>query len=262
MIENRIIRHSRKGWEKEMRYSLKSRLEKKIQGQSMVEIAIILPVLLMLITSLTEFGFGLLEYLGIQDAVRNAARYASDGAYNYRDNNMSCDPNTGTKDFYRTTACLVNQELRQERPLVHLNDNGTPGDYTDDYLDPAHGDDIIVSAFGILEDTGVSARFPTEYGDQGWSYALDLGTHGFGPPTRNAVSAFSSAQVNTYWLNTDTNYGYHTPSTGIVIVEVFYHYDQKLKLPWITAFVPDPLPLHFATIMSLSSAEPTPTPEP
>ncbi len=260
MIHNRVIRHSIKAWEKEMRNILITRLHKPIRGQSLVEIAIILPVLLMLITSLTEFGFGLLEYLGIQDGVRNAARYASDGAYNARD--TSYQDCTRTLDFYRQTACLVNQELRQERPLVHLNDNGTPADFSDDYLDPAHGDDIIVSAFGILEDTGVVARFPTEYGDQGWSYALDLTTNVLGSPHRNAVSAFSTAQVNTFWLNTDTNYGHHTPSTGLVIVEVFYHYDQKLKLPWITAFVPDPLPLHFYTVMSLSSAEPTPTPEP
>ncbi len=231
---------------------LTTRFHKPLRGQSLVEIAIILPVLLMLITSLTEFGFGLLEYLGIQDGVRNAARYASDNAYNSYDNDMDC---VTTRDFYRQTACLVNQELRQERPLVHLNDNGTPANFNDDYLDPLHGDDIIVSAFGMLEGTGVTARFPGAYGDQGWSYALDINGQ------RNAVSAFSSAQVNTFWLNTDTTYGHLTPNTGLVIVEVFYHYDQKLKLPWITAFVPDPLPLHFYTVMSLSSAEPTPTPE-
>ncbi len=243
-----------------MRLILKTGFQKRIRCQSFVEIAIILPVLLMLITGLVEFGFGLLEYLGIQDAVRNAARYASDGAYNARDATyLDC---THTRDFYRQTACLVNQELRQERPLVHMNDNGTPDDYSDDYLDPMHGDDIIISAFGILEGTGVSARFPTEYGDQGWSYALDLTTNVLGTPHRNAVSAFSSADVNSLWLNTDTNYNHHTPSTGLVIVEVFYHYDQKLKLPWITAFLPDPLPLHFYTVMSLSSAEPTPTPYP
>ncbi len=233
-----------------MQNVLKSRLKLQIRGQSIIEIAIILPVLLMLITALTEFGFGLLEYLGVQDAVRNAARYASDGSYNERDTIKNC---ATTRDFYRQTACLVNQELRQERPLIHMNDNGTPDDYNDDTLDPAHGDDIVISSFAMLEDTGVAARYPSEYADMGWSYANDLTSH------RNASSSFSTSQVTADWLNTDAAFSHHTPNTGLVIVEVFYHYDQKLKLPWITAFVPDPLSLHFYTIMSLSSAEPTPT---
>jgi hypothetical protein len=244
---------------KGMRKILEIRQHKLSRGQSLVEIALILPLLLMLVSGLVEFGFGLNEYLGIQDATRNAARFASDGAYNERDTVMDCKD---TSDFYRQTACLVNQELRQERPLVHMNDNGTPSDYTDDYLDPAHGDDIVVSAFGILEDTGVTARFTAADGELGWSYALDLTTHVLGSPHRNATSGFTTAQVNTYWLNTDHDYSHHTPNTGLVIVEVFYHYDQKLKLPWITAFVPDPIPFHFYTFMTLSSAEPTPTPEP
>jgi hypothetical protein len=251
---------------KEMGNSIKTMQHKLTRGQSLVEITLILPLILMLLSGLVEFGFGLNEYLGIQDATRNAARFASDGAYNARDTIMKCQKTSPsdvvTQDFYRQTACLVNQELRQERPLVHMNDNGTPNDYTDDYLDPTHGDDIIVSTFGILEDTGVSSRFPTEYGEQGWSYALDLTTHILGSPHRNAVSQFTSAELNTFWLNTDHNSGNSTPSTGLVLVEVFYHYDQKLKLPWLTAFIPDPIPFHFYTIMTLSSVEPTPTPEP
>ncbi len=243
---------------------LKVMQRKRTRGQSLIEIALILPLILMLLTGLVEFGFGLNEYLGIQDATRNAARFASDGAYNERDNIMSCQKTStseATKDFYRQTACLVNQELRQERPLVHMNDNGTPNDFSDDYLDPAHGDDIVVSAFGILAGTGVATRFPTEYGEQGWSYSLDL-TTSLGTPHRNASSQFTSAELNTYWLNTDQHSGLTTPSTGLILVEVFYNYDQKLKLPWITAFIPDPIPFHFYTIMTLSSAEPTPTPMP
>jgi hypothetical protein len=238
---------------------LKTRRHKLTRGQSLVEVALLLPLILMLLSSLVEFGFGLLDYLGIQDATRNAARFVSDSAYNNRDSIMSCQ---STQDFYRFTACLVNQELRQERPLVHMNDNGTPNDFTDDYLDPAHGDDIIVSVFGVVQGTGVVTRFPAAVGDQGgekgWSYALDLTTN------RNASSAFTSANVTSMWLNTDIAYAHITPTpdTGLVIVEVYYKYDQKLKLPWLTAFVPDPIPFHFYTIMNLASAEPTPTPAP
>ena len=141
-----------------------------------------------------------------------------------------------------------------------MNDNGTPSDFTDDYLDPAHGDDIIISVFGVVQGTGAVYRFPPAVGDQGgekgWSYALDLTT------SRKASSAFSTANVTSMWLNTDIAYSHTTPDTGLVIVEVFYKYDQKLKLPWITAVVPDPIPFHFYTIMNLASAEPPPTESP
>jgi hypothetical protein len=52
------------------------------------------------------------------------------------------------------------------------------------------------------------------------------------------------------------------PNTGVVVVEVFYDYPQKFKLPWITAFVPDPIKVRTLTIMPLVAAEPTPTPLP
>ena len=240
-----------------MRNILKTRRHKLTRGQSLVEVALLLPLILMLLGSLVEFGFGLLDYLGIQDATRNAARFVSDSAYDARDTITNCQT---TQDFYRFTGCLVNQELRQERPLVHMNDSGTPFDFTDDYLDPAHGDDIIVSVFSVIKGTGAVRRFPDAVGDQGgekgWSYALDL------TGARKATSIYSTANVTSMWLNTDTAYSHSTPNTGLVIVEVFYKYDQKLKLPWLTAFVPDPIQFHFYTIMNLASAEPTPTPAP
>ncbi len=51
-----------------------------------------------------------------------------------------------------------------------------------------------------------------------------------------------------------------TPSTGVLLVEVWYNYDQILRLPWITAFLSDPVLLHLHTFMPLTSAEPTSTP--
>ena len=47
------------------------------------------------------------------------------------------------------------------------------------------------------------------------------------------------------------------PNTAVVLVEVFYNYNQLLKLPWITAFVPDPQRLHSYTIIPVPAAEPS-----
>lgn len=222
--------------------------KKKRRGQSLVETALMFPVLLILLSGLVEFGFLLNEYLTILDAARNAARFSSDSLYNAADSDYDCNT---TRDFFRQTTCLVNQELRQEQPLIEMNDNLTPGVLDDDYLDPNRGDDIIVSAFSVAQGLGVTARYPAGYGDLGWSYALDFP----GYNVRNESSKFLTSDINA---KLDAN----APNTGFVLVEIFYLYPMKLRLPWITAFVNDPVPLHVYTLMPLVSAEPTPTPIP
>ncbi len=207
---------------------------KSAKGQGLVETAILLPVLLIVLSGLLEFGFLLNEYMTLQDAVRNAARYASDSDYRYRDSQVNCET---TIDFYRQTACLVNRELSREAPYVGLNlANGR--------------DDVVISVFSVEGPSGViAARFPEDVGEAGWSMAEDF------TGTRNQFSTFSTAEMQAKLRG-------FAPNTGYVLVELFYSYDQKLKLPWITAFVPDPILLRPYAVMPNSSAEPTPTTEP
>jgi hypothetical protein len=208
------------------------RLLPQNRGQGLVELAILLPVILIVLSGLMEFGLMLNAYLAMQDAARNAARYASDGLYYSRDSDISC---TTTRDFYRQTACLVNQELAQERPEITLN--------------LATGDDIIISAFSVGEGGQVTARHPASDGEAGWSEAADP----MGIGSRNQASRFTSNDIESRLYS-------GAPSTGLVMVEIYYHYEHRLKLPWITVFVPDPLLLHAYAVMPLVSAEPTPTP--
>jgi hypothetical protein len=229
----------------------------------MVELALLFPVLLILLSGLIEFSFILTQYLSLMDAARNAARFASDGLYYEQDNirasiddmseyDIVCvgDPNDSsirpTQHFFRQTACLVNQELLQEVPSISLNDNGTEV-ISDDYLDPMNGNDIIISAFSFTEGVGITNRHPDS---NGWSYAEDLNY------TSEKESRFTSDNV------TDRLFSLNSPNTGYVLVEIFYYYDQLLKLPWITAIIDDPLLMHVYAFMPLTSAEPTPTPSP
>jgi hypothetical protein len=46
----------------------------------------------------------------------------------------------------------------------------------------------------------------------------------------------------------------------LVLIEIFYDYNMVLGLPWITAFVPDPIGLYAYSIMPNPNVEPTPTP--
>ncbi len=203
------------------------------RGQALVETALVLVLLLILIGSIVEFGFMLNSYLAIQDAARNAARFSSDSLYDYRDNVTDCNL---THDFYRQTACLVNMELVQARPSVTLT------------LTTPSTDDVLISAFSIAgTDIVISptvwARHPSTAGERGWSAAQDFGG------IRHQVSRITSQQI----IN---KLDPHAPSTGFILVEIFSHYDQKFKLPWLTPFIPDPVPLYTYALMPLVSAEP------
>jgi len=209
----------------------------------MIELALLFPVLLILLSGLVEFAFILNSYLTLMDAVRNAARFASDGLYYQEDTIEDCS----TLHFYRQTACLVNQELSMEAPAIKMNDNGTPENHNDDFLDPVDGNDIIISAFSFTSGAGISDRHPGGY-EGGWSYAIDR------EYPSDKVSRFTSAEVTASMINMTS------PNTGYVLVEIFYYYEHVLKLPWITAIISDPVLLHTYAFMPLASAEPTPTP--
>ena len=103
-------------------------------------------------------------------------------------------------------------------------------------LDPT-SDDIVISAFSVAGGL-VTARFPDA---DGWSLS---GNH---------VSEFTTAEI-------DALLDPAAPNTGVVMVEVFYDYSMVMALPWITAFVPNPVVLHAYTIMPNTYVEPTPVP--
>jgi hypothetical protein len=201
------------------------------KGQSFIEFALLLPLLIVLILAMVEFGFLMNNYMAILDATRNAARFSSDSLYNHRDGLTDCDTTT---DFYMQTACIVIQELAQEQPTIEL--------------DPAKGDDIVITAIGVLGGTppSITARFPSNIG---WSYAQAI------TGTRNHSTSYTDAQITALLRN-------GTPSTGFIIVELYHNYDLKLGLSWLLPFLPNPIPFHSRAVMPLVSAEPTPTPEP
>jgi len=56
----------------------KTRSSRKSRGQSFVELAIVLPVLLFLLIGFVEVGAVIYTYLGMLDVAREAARFASE----------------------------------------------------------------------------------------------------------------------------------------------------------------------------------------
>jgi hypothetical protein len=78
------------------------------RGQSMVEMALALPILLLLLSGAVEIGMYYNTYLTLVDATREAARYSANGTPASEDASDDCDV---TNDFFKKAACLTLQNL-------------------------------------------------------------------------------------------------------------------------------------------------------
>jgi hypothetical protein len=207
---------------------------RRTRGQSLVEFTILLPVLLIMISGLIELGFLLNYYLDVIDAAREAARWgASDDPFT--DLSGAYVGDLPTNPFYTRVAGVAQQSI----------DMGSGGQIS---LDPAV-DDIVVSVFSVNGGT-VEFRYPAANGDFGWcSYC-------------NHTSMFRDFAVAPPLKNINDLLDPAAPNAGVVVVEIWYSYHMILGLPWITAFMPNPVPLYAYSVMPNAVAEPTPTAPP
>lgn len=220
-----------------------SRWKRPSPGQSLVEFTILLPVLLMMLSGLIEFGFLLNNYLDIIDAARETARFAAND-----------DPTVGLPtDEYDPLSVppkvnFWHRAFLNARSSLFTASDGRINWNTNDPKDCAGvNGDVVVSAFSLLGNT-VHQRFP----------GLDAGASNVAacpledPPRKVYASKITDAFVN------DTLSGSVLPNSGFVLIEIYYEYEMLLGLPWITEFVPDPIVLYAYTIMPNINVEPVP----
>ncbi len=201
----------------------KKKNKRKTKGQSLVEVALTLPILLMLLSGLVELGFMLNYYLSLVDASREVARLFSNYDHEY------VDPNTGNS-FYVSAAEQVIVILEPS----DTNDTTRKIKIRENLVDPDKNDDneIIVSVYSI---SGGNATLLNEHH---WS--------------GRQISHFDETEVNNRIAGS-------APNSGALVVEIFYTYEEILKLPWMP--MPDNKTMLYAyTFMPQSSSEPTPTP--
>jgi TadE-like protein len=209
---------------------LLSHLKQANKGQSFVELAIVLLFLLMLLVGMVEFGNLLNTYIGLVDGAREGARFGSNS-----DPFGPAAPGCGAFE-----SCI---DLVVEGAGVP----GNAGALSPIVLDPTT-DDVIISYFTIIQGPPISlVRFPTQNGHNYWCKYCDTGqAH---PHSSQITNAQVLSEVDS-----------RSPSTGVLVVEVFYAYHQLLNLPGIANFVPNPIPVNTYAIFPLSAAEPTATP--
>jgi len=232
----------------------------KKSGQSFVELAIVLPLLLFLLIGFVEIGAIIYNYLSLMDVVREAARFAADRDPDVLNGDMSSYPTSACEDnalhYYLDTACVV----------IGTNFN------QDITLNPAT-DDIAISIFTI-DNNVVVDRKPND-ADGVWSLYSDNWT-------KNCDGSFRSNTPFFPEMSGDAWYTYQTPTAGpgtptpgagttvpggptdkgIVLVEIYYCHHQLLNLPLISDIIPNPVPLHAYAVMPAPLAAPTATPLP
>lgn len=180
-----------------------------------MEMTIIMGGLIIILFGVVELANMLNQYINLVDGAREGARFGSQD-----DPFAPVDP--GEPNFYEKMVLIVegNDILGYKSAIDPL------------VLDP-NVDDLVISFFSIEQANGNVTRFPDA---DGWS---EYG---------NKSSAFTTAQIGQ-------KLDAAAPSTGVLLVELFYTYKQILN------FFPSNLTkVHAYSIMPLSAAEPTPTP--
>lgn len=195
---------------------------KVFKAQSLVEVAITFPLILMILSGLIEFGFMLNYYLSLVDATRETARTFS----NFDPFNAD---GTDNLTFYQSAASMVLDSLQPK----------SAADTSRKIIFSADDDDVIISVFSVA-GPGSVYRFPASSGGEFRWF-------------NNDASGFTIADISSRLLH-------GAPNTGIILVEVYYDYHHVVGLPWVQLFLSDPVELHAYTMMPISAAEPTPTP--
>jgi Flp pilus assembly protein TadG len=216
---------------------IRSFFQRHPRGQSLVEFTILLPVLLMMLSGLIEFGFLLNSYLDVIDAARDTARFAAndDPTVGAPTDDWVTNPNFWTRGWKNGRSFLytASDARINWNPANPVDCTGVEGD-------------VVLSAFSVLGNT-IDKRFPAGYPSGAINCAAPRGTSTY-------TSKFTIAQLDALLS------GAAIPNSGIIVVEVFYEYHMVMGLPWIQAFVPDPIVLYAYTIMPNTYVEPTPTP--
>jgi hypothetical protein len=225
--------------------------DRKSKGQSLVELALVVPLILLMLVGMIEVGFLIFNYLNALDLTREAARFAS--VRDYRQATAGpADPSPGGDctndelDYYKDTACFfLDESLNPNIPL-----------------DPAKYDDVTISVFTVVSGTvaTVSDRWPhapiDPDGDGVWSQYNNNWQKDCQGNVVETEPTFTNEEVENMFVNTAPK------AKGLVLVEGFICYDQMIYIPIISEFIGSPFRIHTYTFMPAPEAIPTPTPIP
>ena len=144
---------------KDSRRGLCGRITRGSRGQSLIEFVLMMPILMIMIFGIIDFGMGLRSYISLTNATREGARFAAvgnpAGAYP-----TDCDGTTSTSSIGRVCVAMEGLGLSNLNSVSVSYPNGNaPGnsvivaaDYTYSFITPLGG---LISFFsgGTFPDT-------------------------------------------------------------------------------------------------------------
>jgi hypothetical protein len=236
------------------------------RGQSLVETALITPLLLLMFLGVIEVGWALRGYLVLLNANREATRFAARGAY--LDFSQPDFENVGYQLVLQHTLDSVSDQLPLEffdEPnatmiITHLDiDTGYPcedqdcDDECSANPDTTYAaDDVVIlpppvgAGYGGDPAVVISDTFRAEYGIGGPTHTT-LITDTLWEELRAQNEA-----LNCQLMAKDPAV---SPSpNSVIIVEIFYDQPQLLGVPIVSNRFTDPIPLYTHTMMRIAAS--------
>jgi len=202
------------------------------RGQGLLELAVILPVLLILLMGMVEIGYALRDYLVVVNACREGGRFAARGRF--------------TPDDVGRRVVSAGGIVRLGNPAADvpfLRTRGTTDPNTGIVVElipmdsSGHVNPLSVTAYvsGVMP-SGVGRVRPIEAADSEISVAQIVERHG---PATEAISAMREEA------------GYERMDNIIVVVEVFFMHHPLWNNPFVP--LPDPWMMRAQTEMRVVS---------
>ena len=233
------------------------------RGQSLVEMALILPVLLLMFIGVLEVGWALRGYLTLLNASREAARFAARGRY--------VDFSTQAKAMvgYGYVLSQTEQSLAGQMNVHFSGSNTNATLIITHYLigtrKPCANPPCIDScASPPCDCSSPSKREPDDTSDDVIE-GPDDGTHSyyrerFGlaknttaiSPTQMLASLKEENVSFNCKLNAEDQTAPYSDNS-VIIIEIFYDQPQLAGVPLISNRITDPVPLYVSTVMRISA---------
>jgi hypothetical protein len=255
-------------------------MSKTQRGQSFTELALVLPILLLLLAGLVEVGFFINRYLDALDLTREAARFASNRDPFTTNTDFHCSEGE-TLNFYYDVSCFfsppayTSQQDPKCQGLPSLDDPVDGYEFCNGFLPyltyKPELDDVVVSVFTITDEvsncwpdgSGGSCASPKYWAlsDNDWddTHSANWQKDCQGNVIQTAPH-FNKAMLDPVIAAGVTD-GAPT-NKAWVAVEFYYCYWQMLHLPVFHQIIADPLRIHVFTVMPVPAAQPSATPIP
>lgn len=222
---------------------------KREQGQSLLETAIILLVLVMLLYGIVEVGFGLRNYLLVSNANREAARFAARGRFTDEQIADRLVSSGGVErvagqdvPFLRTEEMTPSAATRNTGIIITTILMDDEGNFEDEdvtrYAEGVFscGDcDGVAGAYMVDEKLGLRILPPDEYDDYS---RVDLGDI-------RANHSDITDQINDERAD---DYDLPRLDNRIIVVETFF-----IHRPWGRGLLPDPWVMYVHTEMRIAT---------